>query len=116
MDLSLPSYHEVLRRSAAVVAVVEGVQPDSHAKVQSLVDGGLDAPTARVLMVDGLLYGVEDQELECMTGHVGTQADVVEGVVAVGELVERYLVKPAMIQEGGQLAGDASGRVVLRPS
>ena len=80
MDPSSPSYHEVLRRA---VVVAEGVQLDSHAKVQSSVDGGLDGPTARVLMVDGLLYEVEVQEVECTTGHVvGTKW---EGVAAVGE-------------------------------
>jgi hypothetical protein len=80
MGPSSPWYHEVLRRA---VVVAEDVQLDSHAKVQSLVDGGLDVPTARVLMVDGLLYEVEVQEVGSMTGHVvGTQQ---EGVVAVEE-------------------------------
>lgn len=85
------------------------VQLDSHAKAQSLVGGGLDVPTVHDLTVDGLLDALEIQEVGRMAGHVGTW------VVVVGA-VERCLVKSAMIQEGAQLAGDASGRVVLRPS
>jgi hypothetical protein len=40
---------------------------------------------------------------------------LVVGVMGLGAVVS-CLVKSAMIQEGGQLAGDAFGRVVQRPS
>jgi hypothetical protein len=60
MGLSSPSFLEALQR----VAVVKGAQVESHAQTQSLVDGGLGAPTAaevRVLRFDDLLDAVEVQ-------------------------------------------------------
>jgi hypothetical protein len=88
MDLSSPSsLHEALRR----VVVVKEAQLDSHAKVQSLVDGGLNGPTAgaaaaaaRALLFDDLLNEVEAQEVEKRTAaHVaGTEAHAL--VVSVG--------------------------------
>jgi hypothetical protein len=87
MDLSSPSsLHEALRR----VVVVKGAQLDSHAKVQSLVGGGLNGPTAgaaaaaRALLFDDLLNEVEAQEVEKRTAaHVaGTEAHAL--VVSVG--------------------------------
>ena len=64
MGLSSPSsLHEGLQRAA----VEKELLVDSHAKVLSLVDGGLDAPTAavaRVPMFVGLLDGVKVQEVE----------------------------------------------------
>lgn len=119
--LSSPwSLHEVLQR----VVVVKGVQVDSHAKAQSLVDGDLNGPTAeaaRVLMVDDLLDVEEVQEVERRTAvHVaGTEVHAL--VVSVGscvrwkEVVERYLVEVAMVQRGEEVAdphaGDASRAV-----
>jgi hypothetical protein len=89
MDLSSPSsLHEALRR----VVVVKGAQIDSHAKVQSLVGGDLNGPTAaaaaaRVLLFDDLLSEVEAQEVEKrMAAHVaGTEAHAL--VVSVGSCV-----------------------------
>jgi hypothetical protein len=91
MDLSSPSsLHEALRR----VAVVKGAQLDSHAKVQSLVGGDLNGPTAgaaaaaaRVLLFDDLLSEVEAQEVEKrMAAHVaGMEAHAL--VVSVGSCV-----------------------------
>jgi len=86
MDLSSPSsLHEALRR----VVVVKGAQIDSHAKVQSLVGGDLNDPTAaaRVLLFDDLLSEVEAQEVEKrMATHVaGTEAHAL--VVSVGSCV-----------------------------
>jgi hypothetical protein len=89
MDLSSPSsLHEALRR----VAVVKGAQLDSHAKVQSLVGGDPNGPTAaaaaaRVLLFDDLLNEVEAQEVEKRTAaHVaGTEAHAL--VVSVGSCV-----------------------------
>jgi hypothetical protein len=91
MDPSSPSsLHEALRR----VVVVKGAQLDSHAKVQSLVGGDLNGPTAaaaaavaRVLLFDDLLNEVEAQEVERRTvAHVaGTEAHAL--VVSVGSCV-----------------------------
>jgi len=73
------------------VAVVKEAQLDSHAKVQSLVGGDLDAPTAavaRVLMFDGLLDVVEVQQLDWRRADrvAGTEAHVL--VVSLGRCVQ----------------------------
>ena len=99
---------------------VERVQLDSHAKVQSLVVDGLpSAVVGGVLVFDDLLDVVKDQEVGCMMeAHVvGRQVEEEELIGLVEEgVVERRLVKSAMIQERAQLAWDAFGRVVQCPS